>query len=72
MKISIDGSELSLIPESTYDRVTLRRFMKSVEMNETRFVDASLDGVNLDELVLIPFCIGDASHCPICRKPNVP
>lgn len=70
MKVSIDGAELSFIPESSYDRVALKQFMKSVDSNENKLVDADLDGVNLDTLVLSPFCLGDASHCPLCGKAN--
>lgn len=67
MKVSLDDSELSLIPESNQDREVLRQFMSNVN---TDFIAASIDGENLDELVLQPWCDGDASHCAMCGKYN--
>ena len=70
MKTYLDGSELSFIPESDDDRAILKSFMESIEHNDNELADVSLDGVNLDELVVRPFCKGDASHCQLCGKPN--
>lgn len=67
MKVSLDGLELSVIPETDEDREVLRQFMSNVDKD---FIDASMDGEDLDELVLQPWCDGDASHCAMCGKYN--
>lgn len=66
MRLHLDGSELSFIPDTDEERALLTDFMSKVEKN---LVDADLDGVTLDELVLSPFCDGDSSHCRACGKP---
>lgn len=67
MKVSLDNSELSVIPETDEDRETLRQFMSNVDKD---FIAASMDGEDLDELVFQPWCDGDASHCPMCGRYN--
>lgn len=65
MRIYLDNSELSLIPESDDDRQILESFMAKVDKD---YVRASMDGVNLDELVIQPWCSLDGSHCDMCGR----
>lgn len=65
MKVYLDNLELSLIPESDEDRQLLREFMAGVE---TDYVRASMDGVDLDELVVQPWCSEDGTHCEMCGR----
>lgn len=70
MRIYLDGAELTLAPDTDEDKAMIGSFINSVENNDNTFVYADMDGVNLDELVLQPFCKGDASHCQLCGRAN--
>lgn len=71
MEVRLDSTELSLIPDSDDERSMLKEFASIVETSgDGRLAMATLDGVNLDELVVQPFCKGGASHCQLCGKSN--
>lgn len=65
MRVRLDDSGLSLIPESDEDRQILQGFMADIDKP---YVRASMDGVDLDELVIRPWCSFDGSHCDMCGR----
>lgn len=65
MEVHFSTNELSPIPENDEDRQRLQKFMEHVDNG---MLDADMDGVNLDELVLSQVCDEDGSHCRLCGK----